>query len=308
MTNIAEILKNAPQGLKLYSLVHGEVTLNKVTKTNNNAYPIVVFDFNKDISTFTKYGQIFATFNDAECVLFPSKEHKSWDNWQEVLFQRGDVITASGGEILLFNSTDYAFTNKAESRVITKGIYRYATPEERDKFFKELNTKGYKWNADTKQIEIIEQQNTPKYKVGDYIIRNSRNLHTIAKVNEIVTHIGNVTYYRLFYFDSSCTGDYSLKYIESNFRLATEQELINADIKEKQFKVNSLKPFDKVLVRNYNDTKWVIDLFAFYDYDCNDRKYIVTGGFGCKYCIPYNDETKNLLGTSDDCPDKYKTW
>ena len=31
---------------------------------------------------------------------------------------------------------------------------------------------------------------------------------------------------------------------------------------------------------------------------------------GCKWdmCIPYNDETKHLVGTTEDCPEYYKWW
>ena len=86
MENIAEILKNAPEGLILYSLVHGDVTLKKGINTNNN-YPVITTYDTDNPATFTKYGKFINDFEDAECVLFPSKEHKSWDNWQEVLFQ-----------------------------------------------------------------------------------------------------------------------------------------------------------------------------------------------------------------------------
>lgn len=74
------------------------------------------------------------------------------------------------------------------------------------------------------------------------------------------------------------------------------------DIKE-EFKLN---PFQKVLVRDYKSHLWVISFFGYYSknseyrYKCMDSLY--------RECIPYNDETKNLLGTAEDCPDKYKTW
>jgi hypothetical protein len=40
-----------------------------------------------------------------------------------------------------------------------------------------------------------------------------------------------------------------------------------------------------------------------------DKNWVVAvGGNVFSQCIPYNEETKYLLGTADDCPDKYKTW
>lgn len=68
----------------------------------------------------------------------------------------------------------------------------------------------------------------------------------------------------------------------------------------------TLKPFDKVLVRDNNSAQWRNDFFGYYS-EQSYYKYICVGR-SIKQCIPYNDETKHLLGTSDDCPDKYKTW
>ena len=75
MISIAEKLKNAPEGFKLYSPIFGECTLKyiygsgiiEVIRTENNtAY------------TFNTYGQYTST---GECLLFPSKEQREWDNF-----------------------------------------------------------------------------------------------------------------------------------------------------------------------------------------------------------------------------------
>lgn len=307
MINIAEILKDAPQGLKLYSLVHGEVTLNEIIL--NNEYPVRTICSIGSPSTFTKHGKFIKDLEeDAECVLYPSKEHKSWDNWQEVLFQIGDIVTnnITHRSFIITNYNTHELIDRQGSTYHNKFVdYEYATPEEREQFFKELNANSYYWNENTKQIEK-SLQDTFKYKVGDWIKRltpdNKEKKYFLLKVtgiNDVSYQLENI-YGNRYYKEKTFVED------ETFWKPATEQELINANIKEKQFTVNSLKPFDKVLVRNYDDTKWVIDLFAFYDY--SDRTYIVAGGFKCRYCIPYNDETKHLLGTTDDCPDKYKTW
>ena len=75
----------------------------------------------------------------------------------------------------------------------------------------------------------------------------------------------------------------------------------------KKFNINILKPFDKVLVRYSEDHTWTCNLFSYYNdnniyykYRCLETGYI--------QCVPYNDETKHLVGTKEPCPEYYKTW
>ena len=74
--------------------------------------------------------------------------------------------------------------------------------------------------------------------------------------------------------------------------------------KVKKFDPETLKPFDKVLVRD-EDCYWTADLFSHID-DSIGR--VCCSWYSWKQCIPYNDETKNLVGTTDDCPEYYKWW
>lgn len=74
-------------------------------------------------------------------------------------------------------------------------------------------------------------------------------------------------------------------------------------LKKEKFDPRTLKPFDKVLVKNDNSGSiWRVALFS-----C-----IMSNGIFCE-CIwdqgvPYNDETKHLIGTSDDPDEKYIWW
>ena len=74
--------------------------------------------------------------------------------------------------------------------------------------------------------------------------------------------------------------------------------------KVKRFDPKTLHPFDKVLVRD-EDGYWAADLFSHID-DSIGKVYCSV--FLWKQCIPYNDETKHLIGTTDDCPEFYKWW
>ena len=57
------------------------------------------------------------------------------------------------------------------------------------------------------------------------------------------------------------------------------------------------KPFDKVLVRDYDDGVWKPDIFFNNSDGCN---YMCTGNVVWAQCIPYNDQTAHLLGTTDN--------
>lgn len=72
--------------------------------------------------------------------------------------------------------------------------------------------------------------------------------------------------------------------------------------KIEKFDVNTLQPFDKVLVRDYLNECWNVDIFGF---TLNNYIRCTTTW---RYCIPYNEETKHLVGTKEDCPEFYKWW
>ena len=73
-------------------------------------------------------------------------------------------------------------------------------------------------------------------------------------------------------------------------------------LKKEKFDPKTLKPFDKVLVK-YEDNDWLCSFFS--------RHKDVIDSYpthACVYCIPYNDDTKHLLGTKDEAPEFYRYW
>ena len=76
--------------------------------------------------------------------------------------------------------------------------------------------------------------------------------------------------------------------------------------KKDKFDPYTLKPFDKVLVQISRDDIWSVDFFSYYNDEY--KKCICTGLVHYFYCIPYNDETKDLVGTCNEAPDYYKWW
>lgn len=75
--------------------------------------------------------------------------------------------------------------------------------------------------------------------------------------------------------------------------------------KVEKFDPKTLQPFDKVLVRD-EDNYWTAALFSHIANGLVGR--VCCSAFRWKQCIPYNEETKHLIGTSDDCPEFYKWW
>ena len=75
--------------------------------------------------------------------------------------------------------------------------------------------------------------------------------------------------------------------------------------KKEKFDPNTLQPFDKVLVKI--GSFWQIELFSHiwknsieYQYQCARSRYDI--------CIPYNNDTKYLVGTNKKAPEYYKYW
>lgn len=74
-------------------------------------------------------------------------------------------------------------------------------------------------------------------------------------------------------------------------------------VEKPKWNPETLQPFDKVLARDSKGSKWRGDFFLNrenkeYEYACIRS--------GWRYCIPYNDDTKHLLGTSDEAPEYYR--
>ena len=73
---------------------------------------------------------------------------------------------------------------------------------------------------------------------------------------------------------------------------------------DRKFDLNTLEPFDKVLVRNRKTELWLTDMFTFHIDEPVAK--CITGAY--MQCIPYNEDTKHLLGTTNDCPEYFKWW
>lgn len=79
--------------------------------------------------------------------------------------------------------------------------------------------------------------------------------------------------------------------------------------KKERFDPKTLNPFDKVLVRDYNSCCWRCALYSHQRETKESNVYrYATMTSSYAFCIPYNDDTKHLVGTTEQAPEYYRYW
>lgn len=181
--NIAEILRHCPKGTKLYSTVFGEVTLDEVDI--HDIYPIVVRRFNHLKTSFDKEGHYLEDYPGAECVLFPSKNQRDWNRFR-IPFKAGDIVMTVDRE------TPFIFKEYIENRyahcycgIDVNGTFKIEAPvdvywtsdfiipaseEAKKELFDKMEEAGYKWNADTLELEEAASKFKSKFKPFDKVL------------------------------------------------------------------------------------------------------------------------------------------
>lgn len=167
--NIAEILKDCPMGMKLYSPLFGNVELFSVSENNIPIKVRISKGRTYDYYTFTSEGYHYVGYYDAECLLFPSREMRDWSKF----FKPGDVAIelCNGCGVLVEEWADDSYTSfkasvfqlkkggfaKRDKRVISIDGFVKASDEQRDKFIADMEKYfGGKYNPDTLQAEPVK--------------------------------------------------------------------------------------------------------------------------------------------------------
>lgn len=297
--NVAELLKNCPRGMELDCVMFNNATLWEVEE--GAQFPISIRVGIDDMYILTEYGEWGDGDINAKCVIFP----KGKDTWEGFVppckFKEGDIITSkyeSGlismilNKFVNFTQIHYhcaLYNNEkgfiTDNYIIGEPRYFYhATEEEKEKLFKEIEKNGYRWNFQARRLEKLIE---PKFKVGDKVKGK------IAPLNYIITITGfDEEYYTYVTQNGQC----------SSFHIKGQN---NYELVPDKFDINTLVPFDKVLVRSVDSEKWKCDFFSNYEetYLCKFKCV----GCNYQYCIPYKGN-EHLLGTTNDCDKYYKTW
>lgn len=181
--NIAEILKYCPKGTKLYSTIFGEVILNKINI--HEKYPIVVYKLDHIKTSFTREGYYMGDFPGSECVLFPSKEQRDWNKFR-LPVKRGDIMMGINGECPFIATGELSDTNSPKyicginslgefqltlfGRGWAPNFYIPASEKAKKELFDKIEEAGYKWNANTLELEKVVPKFKSKFKPFDKVL------------------------------------------------------------------------------------------------------------------------------------------
>ena len=150
---------------------------------------------------------------------------------------------------------------------------------------KEYEQKLYNPSNTVKNEQRSADKIEPKFKVGDRVRHKETNKDDVYEISKV---------YDDSYGIAGFTWMIYMKY-QDEYELVTNK-----------FDPNTLKPFDKVLVRDYCNMEWSCDIFSHIKQEGN-LPYVCAGS-EWKCCIPYNDDTKHLVGTTEEAPEYYRYW
>lgn len=128
--NIAEILKNAPKGTKLYSPLFGEVKLESVSDD------IIEVGIEGAAFIFYKDGRYYQSYFNGECLLFPSKDKRNWDNVCFLKDKALVMVSNDGYDWRLRNFRDNhaAYLLDENGNTVTYRYWRYVVPIDKFNF------------------------------------------------------------------------------------------------------------------------------------------------------------------------------
>lgn len=311
--DIAKILKNATIGTKLYSPLFGDVFLKYIGEM------FITVRHHGTTANFYHNGRLY-DYEGTELMLFPSKEMRDWSKFA---WNKGDILVNSAGFNVFFdrwandNYTRFFAKTKDLGPSFSYDTYDYTliSKEDASKFVKSIKyLHGGILNLDTLEIE-----KQPKFKDGDIVfmkgIKLFANCIFILK-GEYKDGDERAFYYAFYNADDKfAVAEYGNTKVHYSLRSATDsekQQLFDALAKggkawdaEKKLIVDlpkkcEFKPMDWCLMRDIRGEEcfaWSLYLFA---YQLESGRYEAVGGMRFDECIPYNEETAHLLGTTDE--------
>lgn len=313
--NIAKILKYKPEGTKFWTDMFGSVTLYVVT---DSCEAFQVKHHNKE-PWFDKEGKLY---KEGVLCIYPSKLMRDWSKfaWEKgdvlvskdnvhIIFEKfeDDTYTRFKGKHYLWKKFDEEDYNKEEDKMLTS-VFEKVNDDAAQAYINTIEERlGGKLNRKTLKIEKVQQ----KFKNGDIVTIMPR---IGDKLIYLFKEEDNEKYYGHAFLDGNIAIVNEDSYCQKDFstaRPSTEEEkqqLFEAlakkgkawDAEKKEIVYLKpkvvFKPFDKVLVRDYDNEVWRANLFSNYTSDCY---------YGCvcgayNQCIPYNEETAKLIGTTKE--------
>lgn len=318
--NIAAILKDKPQGIKLYNwLYNTNVELDTISTTDEET--AIWCTKKKDINTtthfsFSKLGTMRGCLDGLQ-ILLPSKEMRDWckfawkkgdilvngDKNVHIIFEafENDTYTRFKGKHYLWkegNEEDYC---KEETFLLTS-VFEKVNDDAVKCYINIIEERlGGKLNRETLEVEKA----LPEFKDGDIVVYGK----SVAICRKIYKHT--------LYFYVSIDETFGLllddnRVSAEGYRYATEAEKQrlfaalakedkrwNPDTKQIEDLPKKFKPMDWCLMKD-SAKYWELCQFAYTRKIHGTTIYSAVGGLIYYKCIPYNEETKHLLGTTDE--------
>ena len=327
--NVAAIMKNKPQGTKLYDWLHNlEVELDEVATTEIET---VVWCTKKDedynvLFGYSRLGTLRGWFDGLQ-ILFPSKEMRDWSKFA---WKKGDILVNKDTEVHIifdgFKDDTYktfhgqyylweeegSIVNFEENKdYMQTSEFNKANTEDAQKYIHKIEKRlGGELNRET--LEIEKQY---EFKDGDIAFADYGNRQDVFIVSGITgLSEGYSSFISLDLSSLTLSMGYRTCFFKKDLcklRLATDSEkkqLFSAlekkgkawDAEKKQIvdikKELQFKPFEKVLVRDSYNDMWRVSFFSHIKED--DGRY-VTICCTWKFCIPYIGN-ESLVGTTKD--------
>lgn len=322
--NVAEILKDKPENTKLYSPLFGDVYFSYIENS------IINVKHHGGITKFFDNSRYY-NYPESEPLLFPSKEMRDWSKYA---WKSGDVLVSDDGciEVIFDKWYDDTYTSfygkhyldsENENDIVYIEAFICTTErfslEEKESFLCYINTieerLGGKLNRETLEIEKTQ----PEFKDGDILSNPStalskNHIFIFSKFNKYkdfehhvaLTASGEITIPTSH--GAWCRKDSGVKYATEEEKQQLFEALANVgkawdaekkavvDLKPKW----TPKPFDRVITRVNDDAIWTANIFSHID---RHGKYVTIGcisGYDHYHCIPYNEETAKLIGTTNN--------
>lgn len=325
--SIAEILKDKPQGTKLYSILSdGECFLNEASE--DSIY--IDIDNRKRFWCFTVYGSTYS-FPNGCVLLFPSREMRDWSKFA---WKKGDLLINSCGLQCIFKewaSDDYTKFNGCYSN--SRDGYEDVSNAETAKFVKLDNNTAYGYIREIENrcggklnLESLEIEKTqPEFKDGDIVVTDAVPSLCYSKCililkGDLNTNENSANSYVFYNINNNRI---SFDVLDTaircrNIRLATEEEkkqLFSAlkkqskawDAEKKQIvdlkPKCEFKPFDRCIwkIRNCEGSIWQASFVSYVDeYGATPMGVSIDEDLVNLIILPYNDQTKLLVGTTDE--------
>jgi len=321
MINIAKLLKDAPKGMKLYSPLLGEVEFAEVMDTDY--LPIRVMKRGYGLR-FDEYGRYMGNeYPDSECLLFPSKDCRTWEGWKPPVKPK-------------FKVADWIVRNNGSSDV---PIQVYGLKKDRYLVTNMLGSKG--------EVMLTCQD---KWRL--WTIQDAKDGDVLAfdwTQDDGTSHWEKIVIFKKYHakgvkglFNSPCVEGYGNTF--KNGKLALQEEvpyysktwtmtlqpatkeqrdLLFAKMREAGYEWDAGKKELRKIQPHYDIANFYagMPVLVRADYACRwdysvfsritgneDWKFAVCNGVSFTQCIPFNDDTKHLLGTTDMCDEMYINW